>query len=781
MSLSNSKNKGVARGPDLQQVKAKYNKGQSWFVGIGINDYDHCDKLNNAHNDVKAFIKLFQSRYHFDQFITLYDKEATRAGILTFFQKFDPKPDDKVLIYYAGHGHMDNKRGGYWIPKDGNPLELHTLVKSATIRDEMANISARHVLLISDSCFSGDLLIKNARNNRVPPSIARMESRKSRWVFTSGRQQEIVSDGLPGSNSPFASTLLKILAENTESALNIVRIADEARRLISFNHVQEPQIKPLFQAQHDDGEYVFWLRQPVVPAPSVPGTPTPPQPGSKALPGIHNYSDFKKRYVFDSDEPLKEGGQSYVYKAKDLKNGNIVAIKRAQKPEKKYEKYSVYQEFKRAMKIPPHFNLAKYYEVYRMETSLGIFDFGVMEFIGPDSKNLDDFMVTFPSEKKIKQVLIGILKGLRHLHSNKTIHRDLKPGNVLIADAYKNPTPKIIDFGVSMSLEDTKIAASHLIGTIEYMAPEQINPRKGQKLKYNADLWAFGVITYRMLRSNMPFGALEAGNERTEIQNRVMDAKIPDDIHEILSPYREIIQKCLIKDPAKRFQSADEILDILEGRAADATELAKPTELVHKIASADTIGNTHFLLLAPFWKRNGLIIALSASILILLTAIAYYSWTGKTQDGLEDKNTQLISDPAEEAPVVEAIAVLNCPDIDFGQEPWPSYSVLYCKNNMVIVSEDGNMGIFLKNGKMFYTPGWATSFQPFTDDYIIFRKALNQKYGILSTEKFRDPILEFEYDQASTTTCPGYVVLTKGDEIIYFNANGEISTSGNCE
>jgi serine/threonine protein kinase len=282
---------------------------------------------------------------------------------------------------------------------------------------------------------------------------------------------------------------------------------------------------------------------------------------------IENYFDFKKRYSFDADEPLREGGQAYVYKAKDRGNYNItVAIKRAQKPEKAKEKYSVLKEFERAMEIPRHPNLAKYYNVYRLKTEMGVFDFGVMEFVGVNGENLDDFMATFPSEEKIHKVLIGLLKGIRHLHKNNIIHRDLKPGNVLVESVQNNPTPKIIDFGISKDLGGRDTVASAIVGTIEYMAPEQINLRKGQILRYNTDIWAFGVIAYRMLRSNMPFGTVEEGNERTEIQNRIMDAKVPDDIHEIASPYKEVIQKCLVKDPQHRFQSVDEILDILEGR-----------------------------------------------------------------------------------------------------------------------------------------------------------------------------------------------------------------------
>lgn len=277
--------------------------------------------------------------------------------------------------------------------------------------------------------------------------------------------------------------------------------------------------------------------------------------------------EFRRRYDYDPNGPFKEGGQGFIYKAWDKEEERFVAIKRAQRPEGNREKYSVLREFQRAMEIPLHPNLALYYDVHRLKTEMGYFDYGVMEFI-EDGTNLDDFMRTFPAEEKIREMLIGILKGMQHLHKHSIIHRDLKPTNILVKYDGGRAIPKIIDFGISKDLGGQETYASAVVGTFEYMAPEQINPEKGQPLHPNADIWAFGVIAYRMLRSDMPFGSVEEGDPKTYIQNKILEARLPEDIGEVAEPYQHIIRRCLIRDTRKRFQSADEILDILEGRAS---------------------------------------------------------------------------------------------------------------------------------------------------------------------------------------------------------------------
>jgi TPR repeat protein len=276
------------------------------------------------------------------------------------------------------------------------------------------------------------------------------------------------------------------------------------------------------------------------------------------------YQEFLELYPHDPKSPLRFGGQATIYVSTNAK-GEKVAIKRAQVLTGKLDdKYSVLQEFILGQSLA-HPNLAKYYGAYRIKTSMGEFDFGIMEFVD-EGNNLLDFLESFPDEIKIKKVLLGLLEGIDYLHSNNVIHRDLKPNNILIANlgSKQNPVPKIIDFGVSKKLNASETVASAIVGTFEYMAPEQINLMAGQKLQPNVDLWAFGVIVYRIFTGDMPFGSIENGDTRERIQNQVLDARLPSAARSIPEPYRTMVMRCLVRDPKQRVQKAQELINILQ-------------------------------------------------------------------------------------------------------------------------------------------------------------------------------------------------------------------------
>src|SRR5690606_22316719 len=102
--------------------------------------------------------------------------------------------------------------------------------------------------------------------------------------------------------------------------------------------------------------------------------------------------------------------------------------------------------------------------------------------------------------------VLGILNGIAHLHHSNILHRDLKPSNILIEiDRSDNYVPKITDFGLSKLLgnEDASLISNSFAGgTLDYSSPEQLH---GYKLKYNSDLWSFGVIAYDVLTGEKPF------------------------------------------------------------------------------------------------------------------------------------------------------------------------------------------------------------------------------------------------------------------------------------
>lgn len=282
-----------------------------------------------------------------------------------------------------------------------------------------------------------------------------------------------------------------------------------------------------------------------------------------------------QKYNFSlSDPPLGKGGFGKVYKAKDVNTGWDVAIKKSEVPSD-HDKYTLYKEVQLAKEIR-HPNIVKYLDVHRINTSVGTFDFGIMEYI--NGGDLDQFMRGLPEMDVIKEVLLGILRGLAHLHEKNIVHRDLKPSNILIHKKGDKLIPKIIDFGISKSLRGEESALSNVIGSFEYMSPEQFDHSDG-KITPSADIWSIGVIVYQLLRGDLPFGSRQSGYSNTQIMQKIRMGKLPKEIEKIPLPYRSIVRVCLVKDRKRRTQNALQLMEMLKGRKIPSPPLKpKPTK-----------------------------------------------------------------------------------------------------------------------------------------------------------------------------------------------------------
>lgn len=159
----------------------------------------------------------------------------------------------------------------------------------------------------------------------------------------------------------------------------------------------------------------------------------------------------------------------------------------------------------------------------------------------------------------------GILLGLKDLHANGKIHRDLKPDNVLLA---ANNHVKLTDFGIAghknirMTKRNLFGQPREIFGTYAYMPPEQLKPRDATKLPAT-DIFSFGVLMFELLTGQLPFGPLKTESDLAEYVKRVNMAQW-DDIHSlrpgIPDHWARIIEKCMIPDYRERYASANEIL-----------------------------------------------------------------------------------------------------------------------------------------------------------------------------------------------------------------------------
>ena len=229
---------------------------------IGINDYEgpKIPDLETAANDATAMARVLKERYGFEVKLLL-DREATKDVIYRELRNLavSTKENDSVLIYFAGHGDLDRTYdGGWWIPADatgGNPV---TYLDNAQVQKAMRSMKARHVLLISDSCYSGTLFGK-ARS--LPPVIddkyyLSLYNEKSRWGMTSGNKTPVSDEGT-GGHSAFAYQLIKELGESEKPFLSTRELYARIAPVIENNSEQTPVCRPIINTGDQGGEFVF--------------------------------------------------------------------------------------------------------------------------------------------------------------------------------------------------------------------------------------------------------------------------------------------------------------------------------------------------------------------------------------------------------------------------------------------------------------------------------------------------------------------------------------------
>ena len=242
---------------------------------IGNNEYEHenWENLKTAINDVERLAEVLQTSYGFAPEDVILLRNATRREILQAFRQLRQaaQPEDRVLVYYAGHGYADSETNrGFWVPIDA--ADEIDYLPNEVIRKEMEIIGAKHKLLIADSCFSGTFatqirsLGKQDFDWRERGFYVNLSSDPSFQAITSGGN-EPVFDGGPawGNHSVFAFHLLSKLRNNRDPYLPVRRLGDHLSEQVAndvasiLRKRQQPnvwQIRP----GHAGGEF-FFLRQ----------------------------------------------------------------------------------------------------------------------------------------------------------------------------------------------------------------------------------------------------------------------------------------------------------------------------------------------------------------------------------------------------------------------------------------------------------------------------------------------------------------------------------------
>ena len=232
-------------------------KGENYLLVIGIDKYEHWKPLHNAVKDIRDITRLLTARYQFEpsRVITLTDEEATEDNIRK--QLLDIKrtimKDDNLVVFYSGHGFYDpDLDEGYWVPANARKDKPSDYISNSDVLKWIRAIKTHHTLILVDSCFSGTLVSQSR-------SEVLSEKYPSCRIFASGRK-ELVDDGVPGSNSPFAKAILSRLSYNSDRVLRASDLINNVTKAVESHGGQAPIEGRIKEAGDEGGEFVFHLK-----------------------------------------------------------------------------------------------------------------------------------------------------------------------------------------------------------------------------------------------------------------------------------------------------------------------------------------------------------------------------------------------------------------------------------------------------------------------------------------------------------------------------------------
>ena len=227
---------------------------------IGNNDYKYLPALKTAESDSLMISKLLRERYLFDVNVLTNANRADIIEALTQYRRTLTQ-DDNLLIYYAGHGWLDEDADeGYWLPVDAEGDNPTNWISNSTITSTLKAINAKHVLIVADSCYSGKLTRGIKITIREQNYLQKIAEKQSRTVLSSGGLEPVMDSGGKSNHSVFASALIECLSENTEKAVDMSQIFPEIRKNVMLDADQTPEYADIRKAGHDGGDFIFTQR-----------------------------------------------------------------------------------------------------------------------------------------------------------------------------------------------------------------------------------------------------------------------------------------------------------------------------------------------------------------------------------------------------------------------------------------------------------------------------------------------------------------------------------------
>jgi len=288
---------------------------------------------------------------------------------------------------------------------------------------------------------------------------------------------------------------------------------------------------------------------------STPGSHAPAHEGSVSSEAGREGRSHVGRFEILGE--LGKGSMGVVYKARDPKINRLLAIKTIRFSDE-FER-DVIQEIKGRFfaeaEIAGQLSHPSIVTIYDVGDD-GDLTYMAMEYL--QGKDLDKFISkkTLLPLTRVLDLVSRVAEALAFAHEASVIHRDIKPANIMLLDS---GGVKVTDFGIAKAISSSRTRTGVILGTPNYMSPEQI---MGQKIDHRSDIFSLGVLFYQLLSGELPFRGENLSNllyQITQVRHpsvREINPKIP-------KACEQIIDKALTKAPPNRFQSAAEMAKLL--------------------------------------------------------------------------------------------------------------------------------------------------------------------------------------------------------------------------
>jgi non-specific serine/threonine protein kinase/serine/threonine-protein kinase len=306
---------------------------------------------------------------------------------------------------------------------------------------------------------------------------------------------------------------------------------------------------------------------------------------------------------------LGEGGMGTVYEAEQQEPCRIVALKVIRPGLATPERLRRFRHESQALGRLQHPGIAQIYEAGTADTGFGPQPWFAMELVrGP---SLEKYFETHPMNTRQKlELMAKICAAVHHAHQRGLIHRDLKPGNILIDAAGQ---PKILDFGVARVTEGEasltlQTEVGEIVGTLAYMSPEQV---LGDPLEIDtrSDVYSLGVILYEILAGRPPYNV--SGRQVHEAVHTIREVD-PESLSGISRNLRgdveTIVCKALEKDKTRRYASAAALEADIQNFLNDEPILARPPSASYQ--------------LRKFARRHRVAVGVASGLVLMLSAFS---------------------------------------------------------------------------------------------------------------------------------------------------------------